>query len=304
MHNLNHFLSQLQLPPADIHKGQNGKLLIIGGSELFHAASQWSLQIASRVVDMVFYSSVTENNDLLKEAKQSFNDGIVVPRGELETYIAEADVILIGPGMTREKLVDDEWLDLLKNKNWLGAQAHIDWQKDTYAITNYLLAKYPNHKWVLDAGALQMVEPTFITDSMILTPHQLEAEQLWAKVHDDSSKNQEIHFNQTSLQQLSQQLAGATILLKGPTDQVANTENYLEISGGNPGMAKGGTGDVLAGLVASLYCTLPVTTAAVIASHANKSAGDTLFATFGPYFNASQLADQVAETLGNLAKSQ
>src|ERR1043165_7891895 len=70
-------LKNLYVPPSGSHKGQNGKLLIIGGSHLFHAASLWALQIASRVVDMVFYSSVPEN------------------------YIEEADAVLIGPGMLR-----------------------------------------------------------------------------------------------------------------------------------------------------------------------------------------------------------
>jgi len=51
------------------HKGQNGKVLLIGGSELFHAASRWSLDILSAMVDMVFYSSVPENNELIHQAK-------------------------------------------------------------------------------------------------------------------------------------------------------------------------------------------------------------------------------------------
>jgi NAD(P)H-hydrate repair Nnr-like enzyme with NAD(P)H-hydrate dehydratase domain len=54
------YLNQLILPQKDSHKGQNGKLLLIGGSELFHAASKWSLDVASKIVDMVFYSSVNK----------------------------------------------------------------------------------------------------------------------------------------------------------------------------------------------------------------------------------------------------
>jgi len=50
--------SRLRTAVPGSHKGQNGKLLIIGGSSLFHAASAWSLQVAARLVDMVFYSSV------------------------------------------------------------------------------------------------------------------------------------------------------------------------------------------------------------------------------------------------------
>ena len=55
-------LKTLYVPPPDSHKGQNGKLLVIGGSHLFHAASLWALTVASRIVDLVHYSSVPENN--------------------------------------------------------------------------------------------------------------------------------------------------------------------------------------------------------------------------------------------------
>ncbi|PWU23347.1 hypothetical protein C5B42_03265, partial [Candidatus Cerribacteria bacterium 'Amazon FNV 2010 28 9'] len=83
------------------HKGQNGKVMLIGGSDLFHAASRWSLDVVSAMVDMVFYSSVPENNELIREAKKNFWDGVIVPRGQIENYIEEADVVLIGPGMER-----------------------------------------------------------------------------------------------------------------------------------------------------------------------------------------------------------
>ena len=78
------YLGQLQLPETFSHKGQNGKVMVIGGSELFHAASRWSLDMVSRVVDMVFYTSVPSNNELIKEAKGEFWDGIVIERNHLE----------------------------------------------------------------------------------------------------------------------------------------------------------------------------------------------------------------------------
>src|SRR3990167_655551 len=92
-------LTQLYRPPKNSHKGQNGKLLVIGGSDLFHSASMWSLEVASRIVDMVFYSSVPVNEAIVKKQKERFHDGIVVPQGKLNEYIKEADCVLIGPGM-------------------------------------------------------------------------------------------------------------------------------------------------------------------------------------------------------------
>src|SRR5437764_1595144 len=94
-------LKQIYLPSSESHKGQNGKLMVIGGSHLFHAASLWALTVASRIVDMVFYSSVPENNQIVAEAKKEFRNGIIVPREQIEDYIQEADCVLIGPGMLR-----------------------------------------------------------------------------------------------------------------------------------------------------------------------------------------------------------
>ena len=142
------YIKRLYRPKKDSHKGQNGKLLVIGGSELFHSASMWSLEVASRIVDMVFYSSVRINEEIVKKQKERFHDGIVVPKGKLEEYLKEADCVLIGPGMDRSQ--------------------------ETAKKTNKLLKKYPNKKWVVDGGALQMIDKSLITSSMILTPHKNE----------------------------------------------------------------------------------------------------------------------------------
>ena len=47
-------LKKLYIPSPSSHKGQNGKLLIIGGSKLFHAASLWSLNIAAELLIWFF----------------------------------------------------------------------------------------------------------------------------------------------------------------------------------------------------------------------------------------------------------
>lgn len=88
-------VQHLQFPKVGSHKGQNGRLLIIGGSHLFHAASIWALEVASRIVDLVHYSSVPENNDIVQSIKKDFRDGIVIPRGDIDAYIEEDDCILM-----------------------------------------------------------------------------------------------------------------------------------------------------------------------------------------------------------------
>lgn len=259
------YLQQLSFPEPNSHKGQNGKLMIIGGSELFHAASKWSLDVASKVVDMVFYSSVPSNNLLIREAKENFWNGIVVERENLEAYIDEADCILIGPGMDRSQ--------------------------ETKQLTTNLLHQYQHKKWVIDAGALQMMDPKLLNQNCIITPHHQEMSNFLAKISPQlHSKNTVKNFALTQLLQ-----SGVTIILKGPEDTVFGNDEQIKIEGGNAGMTKGGTGDVLAGFVAALYCTQEKMVSAVTASYICKRAGDQLFNQTGYYFNASDLVQVIPQ---------
>jgi hydroxyethylthiazole kinase-like uncharacterized protein yjeF len=312
MNNTQTYFSQVHLPLPNSHKGQNGKLLIIGGSELFHAASKWSLDIASKFVDMVFYASVPSNNELVEQAKGNFWNGIVVKREEITNYIEEADCILIGPGMTRDRKVDQQWTrDLLAKKNVPDLSAQIDWEHDTYAIINFLLTQFPKKKWVVDAGALQMLEPVLLNPKIIITPHLKELEtvlkNLLALIGDDAEKVQittEVlselqseQFNPDSLQKLSKILGDSTVILKGEHDWVFNAQEAVEVTGGNAGMTKGGTGDVLAGLVAGLYTQNEAFTSAIVASTVNKKAGDSLYHSVGPFFNSTDLVSEIPKVL-------
>jgi len=252
-------LKHLHIAKANSHKGQNGKLLLIGGSELFHAASLWSLTVASRIVDLVHYASVPENNEVVKKAKEEFRNGIVIRRDEIHDYIEEDDVILIGPGMERTC--------------------------ETEELTNNLVTKYPDKQWVIDAGALQMIDPNKIPKNAILTPHHQEFALLQIK---SSGTN--------TPEQLAQKF-NCIIVLKGVVDIVTNGTDTKEIVGGNAGMTKGGTGDVLAGLIAALNTTNDPFLSAVAGSFINKAAGDELYKSVGPFFNATDLANEIPTTM-------
>jgi NAD(P)H-hydrate epimerase len=92
-----------------------------------------------------------------------------------------------------------------------------------------------------------------------------------------------------------------TVLLKGPVDVVCSKNKCVKIPGGNSGMTKGGTGDVLAGLVAALYCkNNDPFLVAQSASFINKKAGESLFKKAGYYFNASDLADEIPRVMKEL----
>lgn len=284
------YFSKLVLPDPYSHKGQNGKLLIIGGSDLFHAASRWSLDVASKFVDMVFYSSTASNNQLMAEVKKEFWNGIVIDRQAVEAYLEEADAILIGPGMERAapellKLSEGELAERLSRPLTIE-----EWNQNTELVVNFLLHKYPDKHWVLDAGALQMVLPSLLNANVIVTPHKTELERLLNAVATQQKISADDCFNWLLDK-------GVTILLKGPTDYIYHQKVVVEVTGGNPGMTKGGTGDVLAGIVAGLYSTNTAEVSAVVASYSNKKAGEVLAEKVGPFFNASDLVQVVPEVL-------
>lgn len=291
-----YYLNRLKLPSVSSHKGQNGRLLVIGGSKLFHSASIWSLEVASRIVDLVHYASTEENNKLVQKLKEEFRDGIVVNRLEIEEYIKEDDCILIGPGMVRvaEKLPKIDYM--IKNIKEITEIEHEGML--TYHLTKYLLKKYPEKKWVIDAGSLQMMEPEWIPKGAILTPHHQEFELLISKINNQKLKI--INFTTKEKVKWFAREYRCVVLLKGDVDLIASENDFMEIAGGNAGMTKGGTGDVLAGLVAGLYAQNESFTAAVCASLINKKAGDDLFKKKGYWFNASDLADQIPGTMKDL----
>lgn len=291
-------LKNLYKPAAGSHKGQNGKLLIIAGSTLFHAASLWPLTVASRMLDMVFYASVPENNEIVQKAKEDFRNGIVVTRDNLESYIQEADCVLIGPGLMRTK---NQELGIRNQELSLEEINDLeDEGEQTYYLTQYLLTKYPGKRYVIDGGALQMMDPQWLlnlSQTPILTPHRKEFENLKI-VPVPSSGNEPIE----QLVELFAAAYNCVVLLKGEVDIVAgHFEKTVSITGGNAGMTKGGTGDVLAGLVASLYCKNDAFLSACAASYINKKAGESLESSVGIYFNASDLSGEIPKVMKELS---
>ncbi len=300
-------LKLVTLPKRDSHKGQNGRLLIIGGSHLFHSASLWALKVATRIVDLVHYSSVSENNQLVSDLKKEFRDGIVVERSEIESYIKEDDCILIGPGMMRSE-------GAKRITYHVSRITEIESIKDegvqTAALTDYLLRKYPHKHWVIDAGALQTLDVDLIPKNAVLTPHLQEFSQL---VERDEKLGIKKFGKDVSLKEQIEMFAKrhqCILIVKGEVDllcdgrtsdgRVCIPSEIKGIKGGNAGMTKGGTGDVLAGLIGALVCKNDPWVATVAGAYINKQAGEALFKKVGYFFNASDLTDEIPKVMKKL----
>jgi NAD(P)H-hydrate epimerase len=227
---------------------------------------------------MVFYSSVPENNQIVQKAKEEFRNGIVIQREKIEAYADEADCILIGPGLTRPD----------------GTEEGDD---DTLELTERLLKKFPDKKWVVDGGSLQVIRPDVLPKNTIITPHKKEFEKLFeVQATAENCKDMAKKFNLIIL------LKGEKDVVCSPFDSAQGKPQCVEIAGGNAGMTKGGTGDVLAGLVAALATQNDLWLAATCGAYINKKAGDALFEKVGYYFNASDLADEIPAVMGTLIK--
>lgn len=273
-------LKNLYLPSSESHKGQNGKLLIIAGSGLFHAPAIWSAQIASRIVDMVFIASTPENNRILTKIKEKFHNGIVISREDINNYADEADCILIGPGLPRP-------------------EGQKEGDNDTKQLTKRILTEFKEKQFVIDGGALQMMELKWIPKQAILTPHGGEWGILSEKFRTSSGNGNEASIDKGSraiIKEFTRQNK-CMVLLKGQKDIVCSPDQCLIIKGGNTGMTKGGTGDVLAGLVAALACKNKPFLAACAGSYINKKAGDALFEKTGYYYNATDLLNEIPKIM-------
>lgn len=270
------FLAQLHLPDKDSHKGQNGKLFIIGGSSLFHSALVWSAETASYFVDMVHVSSTPDNNEILLSLKKKWHNGIVISAGDREHYVKEDDVILIGTGMMREGKESKEDRELIK----------------------HLFAMFPDKKWVVDAGALQIMDKEWLKkfkNKPILTPHQKEFQTLFGI--DISTLTRE---DKTKIITSTARKYRVILLVKCGYDIVSDGEQTVVIEGGNAGLTKGGTGDILASLAACFYTKHEGIQSAVLSSFLLKKTADELYKEKKYWFNNSDIISSLPKTLMRL----
>ena len=270
------FSRKLIVPDAQSHKGQNGKLLIVGGSQLFHAASIWAAEIASHFVDMVHYCSTDENNEIMSHLKGIFRNGIVVSRDRMDDYAREDDAILVGPGLVRE-----------------GKEAEV-----SRRVVKQLIDRFQDKPIVFDAGAIQTMEAKWLKTMRavpIVTPHQLEFERLFGVNVTALPLEEKVKEVEKTAKEHK-----VVILMKAIDDIISDGETTIVVTGGNAGLTKGGTGDILAGLVASLRTKHDPVTSCVLGSYVIKRTADALSTHKGTWYNNSDIIGTVPDVMNTL----
>lgn len=244
---------------------ENGEITIIGGSDLFHGAPILSLKTASQIVDMVYFSSPEPSiGEVASQIKSQLSEFIWVPWDEIDAYIKKSDSVLIGPGMKR-------WHKEEENGKYSG---RIDEYDEAGVQTKYLTEKliraHPDKLWVIDGGSLQVINPLLIPKGAIITPNQKEFEILF------NIKDTGQSLNMAEIIEEKARELDITIVYKSPVSIVCSPSECVEVTGGNAGLTKGGTGDVLAGLTVALLAKNEPLLAACAASWVVKQAADKL----------------------------
>lgn len=202
------------------HKGQNGKVAVIGGSKTIHGAPIFSaLAAEASGVDLIYLALPALHQEVARNFSLNFQvhpfHGDELTAKDIDTLLellATVDCAVIGPGLARTTVA-------LKALRELIAAAPCPLVLDASAL----------QPWTLDAVHGK---------SVILTPHLGELERMGIAADALSRAAAD---------------AGITIHLKGPEDRIALPDGTVRtVEGGNAGLTVGGTGDALAGLIGGL----------------------------------------------------
>ena len=251
------------------HKGQNGKLLVIGGSEDYFGAPYLASKAASYIVDLV-YLAMPE-----------------YPAGR----VGDPDLILRpveGRNFTPEHV--DSLLELAKRVDAVIIGPGIGLREETTEFVREFI-KHCDRSLVIDADGLKALAGDLNVlkgKTFVLTPHAGEFAVLFGVKPDGPL------VGKAELVMQKAREIGGVVLLKGAYDVISDGKAWKYNKTGNRGMTTGGTGDVLAGLVGALLAlgNEPLR-AASVGAFLNGLAGDMVKEELGENFTALEVAKKV-----------
>lgn len=280
MKELDHASVLAKLPDRDPrgHKGDYGRLLLLCGSRGYTGAAALAAMGALRCGAGLVFLGVPESIYAIEAVK--LTEPVVFPLLDREgMFAAEAaeqikerlgrmDAVLIGPGLGQSE--------------------------GTLAVLRCVLNSFSGPVIVDADGINLLVQHKDIlrgrTGITILTPHEGEAARLLGRAVTD---------RKTDALLLAREL-GAILVLKGHQTLITDGEVVFCNPTGNPGMAVGGSGDVLAGMIAGLLGQkLSALDAAACAVWLHGAAGDLCAREMGQY---AMLPTDYLEVLPRLLK--
>jgi len=277
--------SLLPVREMESHKGRYGHVLILAGSRGKSGAAilmaRACLRSGAGLVTVAVPSSV---QPLVAGAvPEAMTESL--PEAPGGTLLAEAFPIV---------------MNLLESRDVLAAGPGLGTEPGVASVIREVSARFEGPT-VLDADALNVLSagrgrPARLGERCVITPHPGEAARLLG------SSASEVQQDRLGAARGLAEAWGCTAVLKGFRTLVARSGEPLRvIPTGNPGMATGGSGDALAGIVAAwLAQGLGALDAATLAAHAHGLAGDLAAADRG---QISLVAGDLIETLPSAYKS-
>ncbi|MCX7120541.1 MAG: NAD(P)H-hydrate dehydratase [Gammaproteobacteria bacterium] len=202
------------------HKGDFGHVLVIGGDYGMAGAVRMAAEAALRVgAGLVSVATHAENVAVVNASRPEIMCHAVDSADALNLLLNKASVIVLGPGLGKS-----------------------DW-----SVMLFETAIKTAKPMVIDADALYFLSANKSRqNNWIVTPHPGEAARL---LH---CTVKEVQTERLAAAQNIVKLYGGIAVLKGAGTIVATENNAFICEAGNPGMASGGMGDVLSGVLGGL----------------------------------------------------
>ena len=257
---------------ASSRKGDNGKVLVVGGSYIYHGAPILSSLAALRTGADLVYTAVPKIN---AQATRAISPNLIVipladsklTRGAVNKLLgqipSDLDSATIGMGLA---IQDVEALKILV-RSLLDRDVRLS----------------------LDASALvSSVLPLLVNQNVVVTPHTGEFKKLFGDIPSISMKERIATVEKFAKKH------SLPILLKGFTDIISDgNTTFLNVKK-TPAMTVGGTGDVLSGIVAGLLARNRNSLgAAAAAAYINGQAGKIVQKKLGLHMTATDLLDVI-----------
>lgn len=261
---LNHesVLSCLPDRKPDSHKGDYGRILLLCGSMGYTGAAALAAMGALRAGAGLVYLGVPQSIYAIEAVK--LTEAVVFP-------LPDRDGMLDASAL-------DKLLPMLENMDAVLMGPGLGVSQGTEAVVTTVLRQYDGPV-VLDADGINLMTAhkdilRGRTAPTILTPHAGEFVRFGAVLSEDRTE---------SAVKLAEDL-GCIVLLKGHRTVITDGHRIYVNPTGNPGMAVGGSGDVLAGMIVSLLGQgIEPLAATACAAWLHGAAGDRCAQTLGQY---------------------
>ena len=250
------------VPDVNSHKGQNGRLLIIGGGPYTGAPSMAGMAALRVGTDLVHIATPESSFQAVASASPSYIvhrlKGDHLDIGSMDYLIdmsKDMDAVLIGPGLGTDEATRKAIVEFIERCD---------------------------RPMVVDADGVTSFRGDIPKKNIVFTPHRGEFEKLARGADPEvfAEKNQ------------------CVVVLKGHIDTITDGKKTRKNSAGTPAMTVGGTGDVLAGTIAGLLAKgMSPFDAGCLGAYLCGKAGEMAFKEFSYGLLATDIIDDIARVL-------